>query len=404
MSRRAADDTTGLMLAFVREAAAQIRARLEELASATERALFDAFVAAPDAPTGAARPMNGELVIANAAAARLLEPEDHAGRLGAGRRRPRRHRRQRGSPWPAAPPCTPTSSRSPSAAARWAPSSASTTAPAGAAAGRDRAARVGGLVAGMAGARGRGDGGRPLGPRRPRRRGGRHRQAGRRPGDPRPRRSGRRARPGHRRGGATGTAWLDQLRAADRRPGTRGASATSTSCRPRRRRPSAAACDVAQAAVVATATSRGCRRRRAASSIASPAHLVVPPLGERVDDVPAVARELLRRHGDGAVGIRRDVVDVLARRPWPGNVRELEGVLRHALARRSKGDLTVDDLPVGYRSPARRPRSSRPCRPSSAMPSCAPSTPRTATGAAAAARLGISRSTLYRKLATYHLA
>ncbi len=73
----AADDTSGLMLAFVREAAEEIRRRLEQLSSSTERALFESFLAAARRSSRPLLSVNGDLVIANAAAARLLEPADH---------------------------------------------------------------------------------------------------------------------------------------------------------------------------------------------------------------------------------------------------------------------------------------------------------------------------------------
>ncbi len=55
----------------------------------------------------------------------------------------------------------------------------------------------------------------------------------------------------------------------------------------------------------------------------------VPPLRDRVDDLPALAAALV---GEGARRLRPDVFERLARHPWPGNVRELRNVLLRGLA------------------------------------------------------------------------
>ena len=58
--------------------------------------------------------------------------------------------------------------------------------------------------------------------------------------------------------------------------------------------------------------------------------LVVPPLRDRLDDVPLLAEHLLRRlAGDCQCHIEPGALDLLQRHAWPGNVRELS----HALER-----------------------------------------------------------------------
>jgi propionate catabolism operon transcriptional regulator len=62
-------------------------------------------------------------------------------------------------------------------------------------------------------------------------------------------------------------------------------------------------------------------------------HLHVPPLEARREDIPAIAAHLLRGalHRHGAPGrhaqILRSLLPLLERYPWPGNVREMENVL-----------------------------------------------------------------------------
>ncbi len=63
--------------------------------------------------------------------------------------------------------------------------------------------------------------------------------------------------------------------------------------------------------------------------------LVVPPLRERAEDIPVLAAELLKRiageMGRGDLSVSRDALDALALHSWPGNVRELRNVLERAI-------------------------------------------------------------------------
>jgi two-component system, NtrC family, response regulator AtoC len=61
----------------------------------------------------------------------------------------------------------------------------------------------------------------------------------------------------------------------------------------------------------------------------------IPPLRERVEDIPQLARFFARRHAArhqlAEIELSDAALDALARRPWPGNVRELENVLERAV-------------------------------------------------------------------------
>jgi two-component system nitrogen regulation response regulator GlnG len=59
----------------------------------------------------------------------------------------------------------------------------------------------------------------------------------------------------------------------------------------------------------------------------------IPPLRDRLDDIPALAEYFLRQpHLPPVSGDRlaTDVLDALRARPWPGNVRELRNAVEHA--------------------------------------------------------------------------
>ena len=63
--------------------------------------------------------------------------------------------------------------------------------------------------------------------------------------------------------------------------------------------------------------------------------LIVPPLRERVDDIPILAGSLLQRCsrdlGRGNMTLAPDAIDALLRYPWPGNIRELRNVIERAV-------------------------------------------------------------------------
>lgn len=62
--------------------------------------------------------------------------------------------------------------------------------------------------------------------------------------------------------------------------------------------------------------------------------ITVPPLRDRVDDIPLLAESFFRRirmkSGKEIQGISNEVMSILVNYPWPGNVRELKGALEYA--------------------------------------------------------------------------
>jgi transcriptional regulator with PAS, ATPase and Fis domain len=83
-----------------------------------------------------------------------------------------------------------------------------------------------------------------------------------------------------------------------------------------------------------------------------PLHL--PPLRERVEDIPLLANHFLtyywKRHrvADGeAPTLAPTAIDFLTSRHWPGNVRELQNVMEHLAVLSEAGTLVqADDLPM----------------------------------------------------------
>jgi two-component system response regulator AtoC len=75
--------------------------------------------------------------------------------------------------------------------------------------------------------------------------------------------------------------------------------------------------------------------------------LVVPPLRDRKDDIPALSAEFARRYGDrfglGAVSLESALVDALVRSDWPGNVRQLENTIARLAALSAGGVIGLAD-------------------------------------------------------------
>lgn len=130
--------------------------------------------------------------------------------------------------------------------------------------------------------------------------------------------------------------------------------------------------------------------------------ITVPPLRDVTANLPGLARSLLRYLASRDVEVDPAVLPLLARYPWPGNVRELRNVLERALVM-SSGRLTPEhfqllvepNLPTGNDQPrvTLNLADLELNRIQEAMTRYGGDTRQ------AAEALGISRATLYRRLA-----
>jgi len=78
--------------------------------------------------------------------------------------------------------------------------------------------------------------------------------------------------------------------------------------------------------------------------------LRIPPLRERREDIPLLARHFLERLNRRGGGNRRWTVEALARmleHDWPGNVRELENVVEQAAALSDGREIQASDVSFG---------------------------------------------------------
>jgi len=87
--------------------------------------------------------------------------------------------------------------------------------------------------------------------------------------------------------------------------------------------------------------------------------LVVPPLRDRKDDIPALADEFARRYGErfglGNVSLEPALVDALVHTDWPGNVRQLENTIARLAALSSGGVIGLADFQAAEASSSSMP-------------------------------------------------
>jgi len=136
--------------------------------------------------------------------------------------------------------------------------------------------------------------------------------------------------------------------------------------------------------------------------------IMMPPLRERMSDLPLLAVHFLskfsERAGRRAPEIKPAVMDVLLDYRWPGNIRELENVMEHASILARGGTIGASDLPEYLKEAGKPARGSEQGLDEvekqhliRILEECQGNKIR------AARRLKISRSTLYRKLEAYKL-
>ncbi len=137
--------------------------------------------------------------------------------------------------------------------------------------------------------------------------------------------------------------------------------------------------------------------------------LQVPPLRERMDDVPILAMHFLRkytaREGAAATGLAEDALNVLLSYAWPGNVRELENAIERGVVLGHGERLRAGDLPPQVH---RRADDHHPLVPAhltlEEMEKLAIAQALRLTGgnkSEAAERLGIHRTSIYDKMRRY---
>ena len=74
-------------------------------------------------------------------------------------------------------------------------------------------------------------------------------------------------------------------------------------------------------------------------------HIDMPPLRERLEDVPLLANHFIHRYANHKVYLSPDVERILSGYHWSGNIRELENVIKRALMLALSGPILPEHLP-----------------------------------------------------------
>lgn len=147
--------------------------------------------------------------------------------------------------------------------------------------------------------------------------------------------------------------------------------------------------------------------------------IVIPPLRERIDDIPLLAEHFLSKFsaksGKSISVISSEAMELLMKYNWPGNVRELESAIERGVLLETSGVLQVDNLPQSVLAISNKPKTKvsddsekveNEILPLDEIEKRALINALKITGnniQKAAKALGINRATVYRKLEKYNL-
>jgi len=78
----------------------------------------------------------------------------------------------------------------------------------------------------------------------------------------------------------------------------------------------------------------------------------IPPLRERVEDIPIISRHILNKlnklHSKGIHDISPRVINAFKQYPWPGNIRELENLMERAYILEASTALRLESFPAEF--------------------------------------------------------
>ena len=93
-------------------------------------------------------------------------------------------------------------------------------------------------------------------------------------------------------------------------------------------------------------------------------HIVLPPLRERKEDIPAMCDAILsdlnKKHNCHVSGLHPEVLESFQNAAWPGNVRQLRNVLERAVIVAEKGTILARHLPRDPNAPGPAPVAAQP--------------------------------------------
>jgi DNA-binding NtrC family response regulator len=133
----------------------------------------------------------------------------------------------------------------------------------------------------------------------------------------------------------------------------------------------------------------------------------LPPLRDRRDDIPALAMHFLRRHATRyrkpLTGFDAGAMQMMLSHPWPGNIRELDHAIERAVLLAQGEQLRAVDLGLRASSTAAPRLEDLPLEDVEKMLIQKSLARYEGNVSRAAQALGLSRSALYRRIASYGL-
>ncbi len=131
--------------------------------------------------------------------------------------------------------------------------------------------------------------------------------------------------------------------------------------------------------------------------------VTVPPLRDRHEDIATTAAAMLDKHrGERPLRFSSAALRCLMRAPWPGNLRQLDATIRGVISTCIGPEISPDALPVELQGNSRK-RQLTPIEELELGAILQALRQHHGNKVAAAQAIGISRSTLYRKLQAYRL-
>src|SRR5690606_14259025 len=83
-------------------------------------------------------------------------------------------------------------------------------------------------------------------------------------------------------------------------------------------------------------------------------NILIPPLRDRKEDIPAIVNTLLKKYGaefqKNQISIAEPALQLLLRHSWPGNIRELENVIQRSIIM-SENIIDLENLPDYLKAP-----------------------------------------------------
>lgn len=134
--------------------------------------------------------------------------------------------------------------------------------------------------------------------------------------------------------------------------------------------------------------------------------IVLPPLRDRRDDIPALAAHFLQQHArryrKNVTGFDHAAMDALMRHPWPGNVRELEHAIERSVLMSAGPTVGAGDLALRRSGDAAQSLENMSLEDVEAF-LIRKAVTRYGSVTEAARALGLSRSALYRRLERFSI-